>query len=83
MQMNTRLRNRRAASSLLTGYVQGLIISQDLAKNICEAEVDENYLVFVEELSEKLAAMKKTENGRGRCRGAFRKTGRHEENGER
>ncbi|CAD7940307.1 unnamed protein product [Amoebophrya sp. A120] len=54
MQMSTNLRNRRAASHLLTNYVNGLIISQELARTICEGEIDDHYVQQVEELCRKL-----------------------------
>ncbi|CAD7949994.1 unnamed protein product [Amoebophrya sp. A25] len=54
MSMSTNLRNRRAGAGLLSNYVNGVIISHELAATICDAEIDENYITHVQELCRKL-----------------------------
>lgn len=44
MNMNTKVKNRRGAFTLLKDYVNSMIVSQDLAKNICDMEVNESYV---------------------------------------
>ena len=44
MNMNTKVKNRRGAFTLLKDYVNSMIVSQDLAKNICDMEVSESYV---------------------------------------
>jgi len=39
MNMNTKVKNRRSAFTLLKDYVNSMIVSQELAKNICDLEV--------------------------------------------
>ena len=51
------LRNKKSGFAKLREYVDGLVISQDLAKSICDLDVTEAYLGYVQELCRKLDSM--------------------------
>merc|ERR1719150_3029121 len=61
MQMNMKLRNRRALQSLMTEYVSSVVVSQQLVRQICEEEIDEAYLEYLSELNKKLEHVKQRE----------------------
>jgi len=54
LQMNMKLRNRRALQSLMTEYVGSVVVSPQLVRQICDEEIDENYLGYLTELNRKL-----------------------------
>eukprot|EP00971_Amphidinium_carterae_P245515 4875428-Amphidinium_carterae.1 len=56
--MNVKLRNRRALQSLMSEYVSSVVVSPHLIKQICDEEVNENYLEYLAELNKKLDHMK-------------------------
>ena len=62
MNMNTKVKNRRGAFTLLKDYVNSMIVSQDLAKNICDMEVNESYVWYIVELNRKLESVKKSDS---------------------
>mmetsp|Transcript_36703 Transcript_36703/g.84456 ORF Transcript_36703/g.84456 Transcript_36703/m.84456 type:complete len:717 (-) Transcript_36703:47-2197(-) len=58
LAMNVKLRNRRALQSLMSEYVSSVVVSPHLIKQICDEEVNENYLEYLAELNKKLDHMK-------------------------
>jgi len=61
LQMNMKLRNRRALQGLMTEYVSSVVVSPQLVKQICEEEVNEDYLQYLSELNRKLDHVKQIE----------------------
>jgi len=54
LQMNMKLRNRRALQSLMTEYVGSVVVSPQLVRQICDEEINDNYLGYLSELNRKL-----------------------------
>ena len=61
LQMNMKLRNRRALQSLMSEYVNSVVVSPQLVKQICEEEINEEYLNYLSELNKKLDHVKQQE----------------------
>lgn len=61
MQMNMKLRNRRALQSLMNEHVGSVVVSPQLVRSICEEEINENYLEVLSELNKKLDHVKQSE----------------------
>jgi len=61
LQMNVKLRNRRALQSLMSEYVNSVVVSPSLVKQICEEEINEAYLDYLSELNRKLDHVKQQE----------------------
>mmetsp|Transcript_80659 Transcript_80659/g.179204 ORF Transcript_80659/g.179204 Transcript_80659/m.179204 type:complete len:728 (-) Transcript_80659:56-2239(-) len=61
LQMNMKLRNRRALQSLMSEYVSSVVVSPHLVRQICEEEINETYLDYLLELNKKLDHVKQTE----------------------
>eukprot|EP00929_Paragymnodinium_shiwhaense_P097629 TRINITY_DN59268_c0_g1_i2.p1 TRINITY_DN59268_c0_g1~~TRINITY_DN59268_c0_g1_i2.p1 ORF type:complete len:707 (-),score=206.27 TRINITY_DN59268_c0_g1_i2:44-2164(-) len=59
--LNVKLRNRKALQTLMSDYVSSVVISQELIKQICEDEINENYLACIGDLKSKLDHVKKQE----------------------
>lgn len=59
--MNVKLRNRRSLQSLMNEYVNSVVVSPTLVKQICEEEVNESYLNYLTELNKKLDHMKQND----------------------
>ena len=53
LSMNVKLRNRKAAESQLSGFIEQIVVPPDLVTAICESEVNEAYLAYVVELNKK------------------------------
>jgi hypothetical protein len=58
LSMNVKLRNRRALQSLMSDYVSSVVVSPTLVRQICEEEINEQYLDFLTELNKKLDHVK-------------------------
>ena len=58
LSMNVKLRNRKAAESQLSGFIQQIVVPPDLITAICESEVNEAYLAYVVELNKKVSFAK-------------------------
>ena len=58
LTMNVKLRNRKAAETQLSGFIQSIVVPPDLITNICESEVNEAYLSYVTELNKKVSFVK-------------------------
>ena len=58
LSMNVKLRNRKAAESLLSSFISKIVVPPELVQTICEAEVNERYLASVIELNEKVVFSK-------------------------
>jgi len=54
LQMNMKLRNRRALQKLMNEYVSSVVVSPQLIRCICEEEINEEYLGHLTELNKKL-----------------------------
>jgi len=61
LQMNMKLRNRRALQSLMSEYVSSVVVSPQLVRQICEEEINEAYLGYLSELNKKLDHVKQQE----------------------
>eukprot|EP00930_Biecheleria_cincta_P006879 TRINITY_DN107972_c0_g1_i1.p1 TRINITY_DN107972_c0_g1~~TRINITY_DN107972_c0_g1_i1.p1 ORF type:complete len:722 (-),score=142.99 TRINITY_DN107972_c0_g1_i1:197-2341(-) len=61
LQMNTKLRNRRALQTLMSEYVSSVVVSPQLVRQICEEEINEAYLGYLSELNKKLDHVKQQE----------------------
>jgi len=61
LQMNMKLRNRRALQSLMSEYVNSVVVSPTLVRQICEEEINESYLDCLSELNKKLEHVKQQE----------------------
>lgn len=61
LTMNVKLRNRRQLQSLMSDYVNSVVVGPQLVKQICDAEIDEQYLDYLAELNRKLDHVKQTE----------------------
>lgn len=61
LQMNMKLRNRRALQSLMSEYVNSVVVSPMLVKQISEEEINEAYLDYLSELNRKLDHVKQQE----------------------
>jgi len=61
LQMNMKLRNRRALQSLMSEYVSSVVVSPQLVRHICEEEINETYLDYLTELNRKLDHVKQQE----------------------
>ena len=58
LSMNVKLRNRKAAETQLSGFIDNLVVPPQLVSNISEGEVNEAYLEYVLELNKKVAFAK-------------------------
>ncbi|KAL1530751.1 hypothetical protein AB1Y20_001650 [Prymnesium parvum] len=58
LSMNVKLRNRKAAESQISGFIQQIVVPPNLISAICEGEVNEAYLEYVTELNKKVAFSK-------------------------
>lgn len=58
LSMNVKLRNRKAAETQLSGFIDNLVVPPQLVTNISEGEVNEAYLEYVLELNKKVAFAK-------------------------
>jgi len=58
LSMNVKLRNRRSLQSLMGEYVNSVVVSPQLVRQICDEEVNEQYLDYLTELNKKLEHMK-------------------------
>ena len=58
LSMNVKLRNRKAAETQLSGFIDNLVVPPQLVRNISEGEVNEAYLEYVLELNKKVAFAK-------------------------
>ncbi|KAI8615484.1 Sac2 family-domain-containing protein [Chytriomyces sp. MP71] len=56
--MSLKLKNRTTAQELLAKVLDGLVITPDLIKKICEGEVNEFFLAHLLELNKKMAYVK-------------------------
>ena len=56
--MNVKLRNRKAAETQLSGFIDNLVVPPQLVSSISEGEVSEAYLEYVLELNKKVAFAK-------------------------
>lgn len=61
LAMNVKLRNRRALQSMMSEYVNSVVVSPQLVKQICEEEVNEAYLEYLTELNKKLDHVKQSD----------------------
>ncbi|CAE8584800.1 unnamed protein product, partial [Polarella glacialis] len=61
LQMNMKLRNRRALQSLMSEYVSSVVVSPQLVRQICDEEINEAYLNYLSELNKKLDHVKQQE----------------------
>mmetsp|Transcript_129880 Transcript_129880/g.416786 ORF Transcript_129880/g.416786 Transcript_129880/m.416786 type:complete len:715 (-) Transcript_129880:101-2245(-) len=61
LQMNMKLRNRRALQSLMSEYVNSVVVSPTLVKQISDEEINEAYLEYLSELNRKLDHVKQQE----------------------
>mmetsp|Transcript_87441 Transcript_87441/g.183000 ORF Transcript_87441/g.183000 Transcript_87441/m.183000 type:complete len:721 (-) Transcript_87441:102-2264(-) len=61
LQMNMKLRNRRALQSLMSEYVDSVVLSPTLIRQICEEEINEKYLEYLSVLNRKLEHVKQQE----------------------
>lgn len=61
LQMNLKLRNRRALQSLMSEYVNSVVVSPTLIKQISEEEINGAYLEYLSELNRKLDHVKQQE----------------------
>mmetsp|Transcript_35681 Transcript_35681/g.90202 ORF Transcript_35681/g.90202 Transcript_35681/m.90202 type:complete len:761 (-) Transcript_35681:796-3078(-) len=52
--MSTKLKNRRAAEQKLGTFIENLSVSETMVNSILEAEVNEDYLMYLMELDKKL-----------------------------
>lgn len=53
-QLDIKLSNRKKAFSLSSQLLEGITVSPDLVKKICDAEINEFFVVNLEELDTKL-----------------------------
>ena len=58
LSMNVKLRNRKAAETQLSGFIDNLVVPPQLVRSISEGEVNEAYLEYVLELNKKVAFAK-------------------------
>jgi len=58
LSMNVKLRNRKAAESQLSSFIQHIVVPPDLISAICESDVNEAYLDYVVELNKKVTFAK-------------------------
>ena len=58
LSMNVKLRNRKAAETQLSGFIDNLVVPPQLVSSISEGEVNEAYLEYVLELNKKVAFAK-------------------------
>ena len=58
LSMNVKLRNRKAAETQLSSFIQQIVVPPDLITNICESEVNEAYLAYVVMLNQKVTFAK-------------------------
>ncbi|KAI8809917.1 Sac2 family-domain-containing protein [Cladochytrium replicatum] len=56
--MNIRLKNRIAVESQLNTVLEGIVISPDLIKKICEGEINEFFVQHLQELNRKMTYVK-------------------------
>jgi DNA repair ATPase RecN len=61
LAMNVKLRNRRALQSLMSEYVSSVVVSPQLVRQICEEEINEQYLDYLTELNKKLDHVKQND----------------------
>jgi hypothetical protein len=61
LSMNVKLRNRRSLQSLMSEYVNSVVVSPVLVKQISEEEINETYLEYLMELNRKLDHMKQND----------------------
>lgn len=61
LAMNVKLRNRRSLQSLMNEYVNSVVVSPQLVRQICEEEVNEAYLNYLSELNRKLDHMRQND----------------------
>jgi hypothetical protein len=61
LTMNVKLRNRRSLQSLMSEYVNSVVVSPQLIRQICEEEVNETYLDYLTELNKKLEHMRQSD----------------------
>jgi len=61
LAMNVKLRNRRAVQSLMSEYVNSVVVSPQLARHICEEEINDTYLDYLTELNKKLDHVKQND----------------------
>lgn len=61
MTMGVKLRNRKSAEHRVRAFLSNVVVSPDLAKTICNADVSADYLAYVIELNEKHAYVSRRE----------------------
>ena len=56
--MNISLNNRKELSTKINNFIEEVILEPELIKDICNKEIDENYVELIKKLKSKLEYIK-------------------------
>eukprot|EP00741_Cyanophora_paradoxa_P006469 tig00001003_g6264.t1 len=57
MSMNIKVRNRKAAEKKLGKFIERVVVPPDLITNICDGEVNEGYVEYLQQLDRKIESI--------------------------